>query len=715
MRSWMRNRTVSRVSLNFTKTPRQRLEDLERDRTQTVEDLRTAFQRDQLDAATQLDRDLADADSDEDRERARERFNRRIQDLTREFHRDIQDLQRDQAREREAIARRAAAQEIAIAERAQARLQAIATQETQARGDAQTGIANLESQAGVSFEAAQANYVATVNQHEQALAAHTAALQAIAAQETADTETATAERAKILQESFDATATAGMTLSETLSEINTGLQAQLGNLDRETAGTIGGLQGTITAAEARTGLSFEQALQNYTPAVDLNTQALNTLNATLSGIDAETVATLSRLDAAGITDRTSTTAAQAALETEAGVSIGEARANFVPALSTAAQATLTLNTSIQSLEQSFRETIQDIHTAGLVDRQAVDAAVQAAIADAQAQQTALESQAGVSFADASAAFQPGISDIARSGVDRDTTLADIDAAEGTDIEGVNAQALADRLETDAQITAARDAYIKARDQQILQHNTAILQLNQAEATDIAEVKATLIENLVSIDAKLDTELEEIRAAKDVFDTRIGDLIDTINSEANTEISTLNADTQAMRLSLEALAEEARDNAWKEAILKIANAGITVAGVAAGAAVGNPQAGLAVGQVVGGLVEQGGNELFHFEQTDAIARRIARQETLRRRRETPSYLPDANQIRNARDVSREIVAGVTEGLNIGGRGGQIESQTPTEFNPTIVINLDGEQIGTARMAELLEDQQTTNRLTGRNLR
>ena len=54
---------------------------------------------------------------------------------------------------------------------------------------------------------------------------------------------------------------------------------------------------------------------------------------------------------------------------------------------------------------------------------------------------------------------------------------------------------------------------------------------------------------------------------------------------------MKADTAAMRVELEAIAEEARNNAWKDAILKVANVGITIAGVAAGTALGNPVAGI----------------------------------------------------------------------------------------------------------------------------
>ncbi|MDE0686565.1 MAG: hypothetical protein OXI61_00180 [Candidatus Poribacteria bacterium] len=120
-----------------------------------------------------------------------------------------------------------------------------------------------------------------------------------------------------------------------------------------------------------------------------------------------------------------------------------------------------------TLESSFREAIAEIQDAGRVDRQATDAAIQEAVANAIAQQTeTLETQAGTTFADASLAFQPGISDIAQAGVDRDTALSDTDQTEGEGIDAINAQSIADRLETNAAITETRDQYIKARDTEI---------------------------------------------------------------------------------------------------------------------------------------------------------------------------------------------------------------------------------------------------------
>ena len=708
-----RERADSLVELH--EETQRKLEDLERSRTQTLEDLRRKFQQDQLDAATALDRDLQDAQGDPEEEAAaRQKFQRRIEDLTREFHRRQIDLQTSQRREREAVARQAAAKEVEIAERAQAQLSGIAQQQVDARSQAQEGIAGAESAAGVAFEEAQANYVPALSAHEQALLAHAEALERIAATETSETAAATASRAMILQESFDAAATAGDTLSETLSEINRLEQTRLTTLGTETTATVGGLQGQITEAEGQAGLTFQAALENYRPAVDLNTQALNALTDALGQAETDRLSALGALDVAGSADRTATTAAQAALETGAGVSIEDARANFVPALSSAAQATLTLNETMQAVDTSFKEALAGIHAEGLVDRQAVDDAVQAAIARAESNVSALETQAGTTFADASLAFQPGLSDIAQAGIDRDSAIAGIDEGEISEIDGVNAQSIADRLETDAAITETRDAYIKARDTELFKHNTAMLQLNIAEAADIKAVRATLSKNLESIDEKLDAELAEIRDAKTVFDTKISELITAINAEANQDVTALKADTAAMRDHLNVIAEEAKNNEWKSALLKVANVGITIAGVAAGTALGNPVAGFAVGQAVGGLVEQGGNELFHYEQTDAIARRIARQGALSRSRRTPNYLPDANQIRNARDVSREIVAGVTEGLNIGNRtdgglgGASQEAALPNEISATIQIEFpDGSITELTDQIIRLRDQDRVN--------
>ena len=77
------------------------------------------------------------------------------------------------------MARQAAAKEVEIAERAAAQLSGIAQQQTEARTQAQSGISDAESAAGIAFREAQENYVPALSAHEQALLEHTAALNKI--------------------------------------------------------------------------------------------------------------------------------------------------------------------------------------------------------------------------------------------------------------------------------------------------------------------------------------------------------------------------------------------------------------------------------------------------------------------------------------------------------------------------------------------------------
>ena len=104
----------------------------------------------------------------------------------------------------------------------------------------------------------------------------------------------------------------------------------------------------------------------------------------------------------------------------------------------------------------------------------------------------------------------------------------------------------------------------------------------------------------------------------------------------------------------------------------------------------------------------GNALFHFPETDRIARDTAISQTLRSSREKP-YFADQNQIQNARDVSREIVAGVQEGLNIGNSGGLGGEKTTVVNHITLMI--DSEQFVTPRFTEKISDQLSVNRQSG----
>ena len=698
MSSWKPNATANKGLVDLHEETQQKIEDLERDRTRTIQDLNQKLRDDIYDARLRAHRRIEDLnentglDAAERAERiakVEEALTRRIEDLTRDRNRRIADLGLEQRRQREDLARQASAKEVEIAERTQAQLSGIAQQQTDAQAEARVGIADAESAAGLAFREAQQHYVPALSAHEQALLEHTAALNRINQETATATEAANQALTTAVKEGFDVATIAATTLSEALIAVTAAELERLAVVETETAATVAGLEDQRSAAETRTGLTFEQALENYTPVVDLNTQALQALTTALGQADADEIAALTGVGTAGVEDRATTDAAQAALETGAGVSIEDARANFVPALSSAAQATLTLNATMQALDTSFRETIEGIYTAGLVDRQAVDLAIQTAIAEAVAQQTALETQAGTTFAEASLAFQPGLSDIAQAGVDQDTTLAGINETEIEDIEGVNAQSIADRLETDAAVTETRDAFLKASAQETLKYQTEIRQINNGMRLAIREVDKTLQVNLESIDDKLDADLAEIRELKTVFDTRISAMITAINEQGNLDVANLKADTAAMRSSLETIAEEARNNQWKSALAKIANVGIQVTGVAVGTAVGAPQVGLVAGQLAGGLVEQGVKELFHFESTDAIAHRMARSAAFRRPRPAPNYLPTPDQLRNARDVGREVVQGFTEGLSqrnsgFGNVGASQQSGLPEEITATLQI-------------------------------
>ena len=465
------------------------------------------------------------------------------------------------------MARQAAAKEVEIAERAAAQLSGIAQQQTEARTQAQSGITDAESAAGIAFRDAQANYVPALSAHEQALLEHTAALNRINQESATATEAVNQARSEAIQAGFDDAAAAAKTLSEALTAVTLAEQERLVALGTETSAALTGLRDQRSAAETRTGLTFDEALANYTPAVDLNTQALQALTAALDAADIERLSALGALDATGTEDRFTTQTAQRELAVGAGVSIEDARVNFVPALSSAAQATLTLNATMQALDTSFRETISEIQNAGLVDMQALDLAIQTAIAEAAAQQTALETQAGTTFTEASAAFTPGLSDISQAGVDRDTTLGDIASSETEEIDALNAQSIADRLETDAAITETRDVFLKASAQETLKYQTEVRQINNAMRLAIREVDKTLQVNLESIDDKLDADLAEIRELKTVFDTKISAMITAINEQGNLDVANLKADTAAMRSSLETIAEEARDNQWKSSSVK----------------------------------------------------------------------------------------------------------------------------------------------------
>ena len=108
------------------------------------------------------------------------------------------------------------------------------------------------------------------------------------------------------------------------------------------------------------------------------------------------------------------------------------------------------------------------------------------------------------------------------------------------------------------------------------------------------------------------------------------------------------------------------------------------------------------------MQQGGEELFHFEQTDAIARRLSRQAAVRSPRPAPNYLPTPDQLRNARDVGREVVAGFTEGLaqrsDAGLGDASQQAGFPEEISATIQIQFPDGTVQELRDQMVRLDQQ-----------
>ena len=256
-----RDRQQSLVDLH--EETQQKLEDLERNKARTVEDLDRKFEEDRADARERNTRRIAEINSDsslseeeraERREKADRALTRRLLDLGRDYNRRVNELGIQQSRQREDLARQAAAKEVEIAERAAAQLSGIAQQQTEARTQAESGITDAESAAGIAFRDAQANYVPALSAHEQALLEHTAALNRINQESATATEAVNQARSVAIQAGFDDAAAAAKTLSEALTAVTLAEQERLVALGTETSAALGDLQDQRSAAETRTGL-----------------------------------------------------------------------------------------------------------------------------------------------------------------------------------------------------------------------------------------------------------------------------------------------------------------------------------------------------------------------------------------------------------------------------------------------------------------------------
>ena len=277
--------------------------------------------------------------------------------------------------------------------------------------------------------------------------------------------------------------------------------------------------------------------------------------------------------------------------------------------------------------------------------------------------------------------------------ERDRDLEDVGIQEGRQIEDTRLQQERERIAIDVQLL-----------QQQSQLNTSM----NALTSELSGISAT--ETVVAAASKATTAAETAASHAVVATENVGMGIEAANTAASTLDGIVQQELQIVETisgvsdkfvraaeylskteALPRLADAVRDLPGKfgEVLSERLVAPLISALGNLKGPVGAPERTgiIPMGVPVGG--PEGDTRLFHFDQTDAIAHRLARSAALNRPRAAPAYLPDSNQIRNARDVSKEIVAGLTEGLSqrnsgFGNVGASQQSGFPEEITATLEI-------------------------------
>ena len=437
----------------------------------------------------------------------------------------------------------------------------------------------------------------------------------------------------------------------------------------ETDASIAGLRSEISALESAAGTTFEVALAHLVPEVDASTAALNAFNAALAEINRNLGAERADVLAAGAADREGVAAEQAALrsgtdasiaalrseisalESAAGTTFEVALAHLVPEVDASTAALHAFNAALAEINRNLGAERAAVLAAGVADREGVAGARAVAIAETDAEIAALEARAGISFTEALAGYVPALDATTQALTDLTATLAAIAATEAGALGAVRAAGVADREAVDTELGERRAQFDIDYQETSLQYQDDLATIQYAAREEIAQVNVNLKTLLGAIDATLSETLAAIRANKIEFDNTIFAEIREIEADAASALAEVRSESAAMRAELEAIAQEAKDNAWKKALLKMANVGITIAGVAAGAAIAGPAgaaAGAQIGGIIGGAVEDAGDELFHDAQNDLLAVRAGIQAA---RGTSRAFSPDTVQRQNAEDFSR----------------------------------------------------------------
>ena len=301
--------------------------------------------------------------------------------------------------------------------------------------------------------------------------------------------------------------------------------------------------------------------------------------------------------------------------------------------------------------------------------------------------------------------------------ERDRDLEDVGIQEGRQIEDTRLQQERERIAIDVQL-------LQQQSQLNTSMNALTIELSGISATETvvaAASKATTAAETAASHAVVATEnvgmgIEAANTAASTLDRIVQQelqIVETISGVSDKFVRA--AEYLSKTEALPRLADAVRDLPGKfgEVLSERLVAPLISALGNLKGPVGAPERTgiIPMGVPVGG--PEGDNRLFHFDQTDAIAHRLARSAALNRPRAAPAYLPDSNQIRNARDVSKEIVAGLTEGLSqrnsgFGNVGASQQSGFPEEITATVqIVWPDGSTQEIADQILRLREQDRTN--------
>ena len=429
---------------------------------------------------------------------------------------------------------------------------------TDAIVDVGTALREFIDEAGVPLSTALENYTPPMDRLAAALETRNERIGEIDADETTALGEVDADFAAFVKAS-------GTTLPEALANYTPPMTAMAAALegfntdasgiltDRENllAGNDANLQAFITAS----GTTLPEALANYTPPMDRLAAALETRNERIGEIDADETTALGEVDADF-----------AAFVKASGTTLPEALANYTPPMDRLAAA-------LETRDERIGE---------------IDADETTALGEVDADFAAFVKASGTTLPEALANYTPPMDRLAQALADFNERGTAINTRETEGISDIRADSVADTqglVDAEGELS---DQYTTDAQDAFTTWQADIRTINTDTKIAIETVNTTLKTELDEIDTTLSETLTAIRENKIAFDAQVFEDIRTVNRDAANDIALVKIDAAAQREAIEAVATEAKNNAWKAAMLKVANIGITITGVAAGAVLGGPR-------------------------------------------------------------------------------------------------------------------------------